>query len=112
MASYSREEVTYSKQATNTEVIKGLIYSDNSRPFYEAVLALVPGEYKSVKIFGKQALKSLQVIPSEVPSDCLADVVHILDGLLQAGLVKAKYTNYFEGFHDRHAGGHTEYCLA
>lgn len=63
----------------------------------------------NVKEFGKECLKELKTIPAANPFDCIADVVHMLDHLVQAGAVESKRVDIREGHHDRLVGARIEY---
>lgn len=111
MKSYRTEQVHYSTPASNTLEIRQLIMAPNSKPFYDIVLSFLTDDYQHVTEFGSTALKQLQTIPSAAGFDCNADVVHILGGLVQAGLAKSRRITYHEGENQRLCGGVVEYCI-
>jgi hypothetical protein len=106
-----KTQISHSRPARNTEEILTLISAPGSKPFYDATLAFLTHEYQSVSSFGKAAIVALNNIPSQVETDCYADVIRILDGLVQAGLAKSKMTVVTQGEYETVVGSRVEYAL-
>lgn len=104
-------KVTYSKPASNAAEILKLISTVNSKPFYDATLKFLTNEYQSVSSFGQSAIVALNLIPSEVKADCYADVIRVLDGLVQAGLAKSRTTTVTKGEYEMIVGSRVDYAL-
>ncbi|CAH1588388.1 conserved hypothetical protein [Vibrio jasicida] len=107
---YRREsEPTFSKRPEGYHETLEMLKQPNSRPFYDTVLKYAPDTFMNVKEFGKECLKELKTIPAANPFDCIADVVHMLDHLVQAGAVESKRVDIREGHYDRLVGARIEY---
>jgi hypothetical protein len=105
------KKITYSQPANNANEILALISAPNSKPFYGAVLAFLTSEYQPVTAFGQTAIIVLNQIPSEVKNDCFADVIRVLDGLVQAGLAISRSTTVVRGEYDTVVGSRVDYAL-
>lgn len=81
----------------------------NSKPFYECVLKYVPTDFEQVGEFGNRALKELSLIPAVRPFKRISDVVQILSGLSEAGLIQIRNVELREGHYDRLIGAKVEY---
>ncbi|GGP58889.1 hypothetical protein GCM10009347_26610 [Shewanella algicola] len=103
--------MTHSKSASNCAEILALITQPNSKPFYDAVLTFLTDEYQSVSSFTQSAIIALNQIPSQVSVDCYADVIRILDGLVQAGLAKSRMTTIVQGEFETVIGSRVDYAL-
>lgn len=106
-----QKKMTYSKPATNADEILAFISTPNSKPFYDAMLGFLTAEYQSVTGFGQSAIIALNRIPSEVKADCYADVIRVLDGLVQSGLAKSRTTMVVQGEHEIVVGLRVDYAL-
>jgi hypothetical protein len=106
-----QKKMTYSKPASNAGEILALISTPNSKPFYDAMLSFLTSEYQSVVSFGQSAIIALNQIPSEVKADCYADVIRVLDGLVQAGLAKSRTTMVVQGENEILVGSRVDYAL-
>lgn len=107
----NKEVITLSRPASNANEIKEIIHSENSKPIYDAVLATMTKDYQQALDVKHDALKRLIIIESSGSFSRLSDIIQILTGLVEAGLIKSKYTAIHDGRTDRLIDTKVEYCL-
>lgn len=87
------------------------IFSDLSADLYMSVLKHVPLNFMQVKEFSQNALAELKKVDSAVKHDRPHHVIHILSGLVSAGLVQTESYEVREAPYSRLVGSILKYRL-
>lgn len=87
------------------------IFSDLSADLYMSVLKHVPLNFMQVKEFSQNALAELKKVDSAVKHDRPHHVIHILSGLVSAGLVQTESYEVREAPYSRLVGSVLKYRL-